>query len=141
MTVTFAVPGDPQGKGRPRFTRSGHVYTDKKTKDYERTIRLCYKFNHSEVFEGPVSVKITALFPIPKSERKSSKAEMAAGHIRPKTKPDGDNIEKAVLDALNGVAYGDDRQVVSCTWEKWYGCDEQQVGLIVTISDEDRKND
>lgn len=39
---------------------------------------------------------------------------------RPDKKPDADNILKAVLDALNGVAYEDDRQVVEVLCIKKY---------------------
>ena len=37
---------------------------------------------------------------------------MLAGEIRPATKPDLDNVIKAVLDGCNGVAYLDDKQIV-----------------------------
>ena len=33
------VEGEPRGKGRPRFMRNGHTYTDSKTKAYEKLIR------------------------------------------------------------------------------------------------------
>ena len=45
---------------------------------------------------------------------------MAKGEIRPTVKPDWDNIGKIISDALNGIAYKDDAQVVSCTVEKRY---------------------
>lgn len=41
--MTFFVPGRPRGKGRPRFTRTGHAYTDEATRDYEAHIRWHYK--------------------------------------------------------------------------------------------------
>ena len=36
-------------------------------------------------------------------------------------KPDVDNIAKAVLDALNGIAYDDDKQITSLVIDKKYG--------------------
>ena len=45
---------------------------------------------------------------------------MATNEIRPTKKPDNDNIAKIILDALNGVAYQDDKQVVSLQVEKYY---------------------
>ena len=45
---------------------------------------------------------------------------MADGKIRPTKKPDADNIMKAVADALNGIAYKDDSQIVNVTIAKWY---------------------
>lgn len=115
MTVTFTVPGKPRGKGRPRFMRSGHTYTDEKTRSYERTIQACYRLYHSEVFTGPIGVRITALFPIPKNKRKSIIVRMMLGLLRPLVKPDGDNIEKAVLHLQNAwFAAGDFLVLESC---------------------------
>jgi Holliday junction resolvase RusA-like endonuclease len=45
---------------------------------------------------------------------------MAEGKIRPAKKPDADNIMKAIADALNGIAYKDDSQIVNVTITKWY---------------------
>lgn len=42
MGLTFEVPGDPRGKGRPRFS-GGHAYTDSETKAYENKIKACYQ--------------------------------------------------------------------------------------------------
>lgn len=50
----------------------------------------------------------------------------------PTTKPDGDNILKVVLDALNGLAYDDDRQVVKMCIIKVYGANP---GLVVKVSE------
>jgi len=38
--ITFAIPGKPVPKGRPRVTRSGRVYTPKATRDYESLVRV-----------------------------------------------------------------------------------------------------
>ena len=50
----------------------------------------------------------------------------------PTTKPDGDNILKVVLDALNGLAYDDDRQVVKMCIIKVYG---SNPGLVVQVGE------
>ena len=134
MTITFTVPGKPQGKGRPRASRDGHMYTPKKTREYESLIKRCYMLQHREKFEGCVMLRITALYPVPRSAKKSDREKMLRGLILPKKKPDGDNIEKAVADALNGVAYNDDRQIVSCTWKKEYTLPEK-AGLIISITE------
>ena len=38
-TCEFKISGKPMGKGRPRFTRSGHTYTPKDTVEYENRIQ------------------------------------------------------------------------------------------------------
>lgn len=68
-----------------------------------------------------VRVEIDAVFPIPKTWSKGKKAQASVGKIVPDTKPDTDNIAKAVLDALNGVAYKDDSQVTELSVRKRYG--------------------
>ena len=56
------------------------------------------------------------------------------GILRPVVKPDIDNVAKAILDALNGVAFADDRQIVQVTCEKWYDITEENTGFaFVTI--------
>lgn len=120
--LTFEVPGEPRGKGRPRFA-NGHAYTDSETKAYEEKVVACYRkscggFLYDE--EAFIRIKVTAYYRIPKSATKASAAGMESGQILPGKKPDIDNVLKIVLDALNGVAYKDDSRVVSVEAEKKY---------------------
>lgn len=111
-SVSFDVWGKVRGKGRPRFTRGGPVYTPKGTRDYERAIREAFENapgRPPEPFSGPIDVTIVTSRQLPKSTPKSVIRE-------PDThKPDADNVAKIVLDALNGVAWLDDAQVTSLT--------------------------
>ena len=119
----FIVPGAPQGKARPRFTRQGHAYTPKKTHDYESYIKMCYKQKVKEKCykeDEPLEISINAYYPIPKSYNKAKKQQAIAGALVPRSKPDVDNIAKAVLDALNLTAYEDDKLVAKLTVEKHY---------------------
>lgn len=123
MGFTFEVPGEPRGKGRPRFTKTGHTYTDSETKAYEQKIVAYYRQSFG-AFRWPdtafISVKVTVHYPIPKSATKAAVAAMQAGKLFPSRKPDIDNVLKIVLDALNGVAYKDDSRVVCVEAEKVY---------------------
>ena len=62
------------------------------------------------VFHGAIAVRIDVHGKLPKREKIPSPNLV---------KPDVDNIAKAVLDALNGIAYDDDSQVVELTVKKW----------------------
>lgn len=109
--IRFTIPGVPVGKGRPRFTRNGHTYTPEKTVAYEERARLCWKTQSGHGFSGgiPLTADITAYFPIPKNVSKRKRADMEGMyHI---SRPDADNIAKAVLDSINGLAYPDDSAV------------------------------
>ena len=138
MTVTFVVPGMPQGKGRPRFMRNGHTYTPDKTRKYERLIREAYLLQSGHFYDRAVlALCIYACFPIPKSYTKKQRELIRAGKMFPLVKPDGDNIAKAVMDALNGIAYDDDKQIADIRCFKRYACgDSRSECLIVSISDE-----
>lgn len=122
-TITkFAdIQVEPQGKARPRFTKKGRAYTPQQTKDYEDLIK--YEFIRqcgNNPTDKPVSLSVTAYFKIPKGTSKIKSKKMASGLIKPTKKPDADNIIKAVADALNGIAYLDDKQIVECSCYKKY---------------------
>lgn len=135
----FYIYGEPQGKARPRFARtrnSVRTYTPNKTVDYEEKVRLAYLTQcKEETIEGPVKVYIQANFLIPKSWSKRKKVYAYSGLIKPTKKPDVDNIAKAVCDALNGIAYKDDSQIVKLTVEKYYAPVDAEGFVIVTIEE------
>ena len=124
MGLRFEVPGEPRGKGRPRFNRNtGSAYTDSETRAYEDKIVAYYRKSFKG-FRWPdstfISVVVTAHYPIPKRATKAAVAAMQAKTLLPSRKPDIDNVLKVVLDALNGVAYKDDSRVVSVAAKKVY---------------------
>lgn len=111
MTFSFTVVGAVRGKPRPRFSR-GHAYTPTAYAQYERHIADEYMRQGGQMLSGPILVLIEVYRKLPKQRPKRVTFE-------PDTfKPDADNIAKAVLDALNGVAYADDSQVVELTVRK-----------------------
>jgi len=138
MAFTFTVPGEPQGKARPKVnTKTKAAYTPKKTRVYEERIRACFRLSGGIRIEGAVKVSVTAYFRIPKSCRKKERELIEAGKLLPVKKPDGDNIIKCVLDALNGEAYDDDKQVTSHKIEKRYAYkDLRSECLIVTLEED-----
>lgn len=138
--LQFSVPGEPRGKGRPRFTRTGHAYTDEKTAAYENLIRLAFdqKYNVWEPAEGAVKVDIIARCTPPKSWSERKKGRAYKDEIRKVTKPDCDNIVKAVLDGLNKTAWMDDTQVIDIRCRKHYWpVPELIVEIWVEEEDED----
>lgn len=104
--VAFCLNVEAKGKPRPRFTKAGVVYMPKAYEGYEESIAEAYRKAGGRLREGPVNVEITYRRRLPASRPKKVVREPDLG------KPDVDNVAKAVLDALNGVAYADDAQVV-----------------------------
>jgi Holliday junction resolvase RusA-like endonuclease len=127
--VYFVVTGKPTGKGRPRAsTRGGFVrmYTDAKTLGYEAAIadEAARAMGEMEPFETPMQMQVSCYYPIPKSPGpRRSKQDAVDGELYPKVKPDLDNVVKAVLDAINGVVYVDDAQVINLVATKRYATD------------------
>lgn len=124
--MEFIVEVEPEGKARPRFSKkSGAVYTPPKTMKYERSIRMAFEAAGGETIPAGCYVAITvdAYFRIPKSYTKGKRLACQHNVNRPAKKPDIDNVLKAVMDALNGAAYVDDKQVVSVTCHKYYAAD------------------
>ena len=94
------------------MTRTGRAYTPKETKEYEQSIADAYS---GVLFaEGPLHV--TLIFD-------NDKTEITIRSMRNKSNPsklrgDIDNYAKSILDGLNGVAYTDDKQIVSLELRK-----------------------
>lgn len=136
MTAKFVVHGEPQGKGRPRFsTVAGHVKarTPDQTVVYENLIKTeflsqCGRIKFPD--DAMLDVRVFAYYTIPSSISKKKRAAMLAHEIRPTKKPDFDNIGKVVCDSLNGIAYRDDAQIVDAQVRKFYS-DSPRV--VVTI--------
>jgi Holliday junction resolvase RusA-like endonuclease len=129
------IPGEPIAQPRVKVsTRGGfaRAYVDAKhpIHAYKQAIRLAYVNSGGEVLEGPVSVRIVCWFERPKSHSKKRRRER-----EPKTtKPDLDNVGKAILDALNEIAYSDDGQVFMLTVEKWYVGPYDSIGTVLEVT-------
>lgn len=131
MTYIFKVLGTPQGQGRPRFLKTGRTYIDAKTKAYRDTI-ISSALQPLGTSRNPFKVEIIAYFELPASWPKWKKeAYLNRVHC---FKPDGDNIAKAVLDALNGYYWYDDSQVCELTITKLYS---KEPHLLVSVTELD----
>lgn len=141
MQVIFTIPGEPKGKGRPRFARRGsyvQTYTPDSTAAYEEKVKRCYYQqcrSHNFGSDEMLQVHILAKYPIAKSVSQKKRGMMLAHRLRPTVKPDADNIIKIVCDALNGIAYGDDKQIVDAHFHKIYSTEPGVQVMICTAAD------
>lgn len=134
-TVFFIVPGRIRGKARPRSSVRGNhviVYTPQTTLDAEQVIRgIALEAAQGLRFSGPVSIRIECVFKMPESDRKDGAVR---GYCL--KKPDGDNVAKLVLDALQGEQglFEDDAQVAELSVLKmWGSAAEVEDQLLVTV--------
>lgn len=141
--MTFSIPGAPQGKARSRTVFNGkRTYTPEKTVNYEALVKLSYQQAAGGLFLGagvPVRVRIDAYYDTPKSESKKKLRNMLAGLLFPTKKPDWDNIGKIVCDALNGIAWKDDAQIVDGHVLKHYSEVPHTDVLIEEVQHEDHQ--
>ena len=134
--IRFWVPGDVQPQGRPRASRTPtgiNMRDDPKSSAYKSVIKLHFnKLHVKEMLEGPLCMKVTVYRKMTKKIAQSAtKRQMAIdGIIRPDTRPDTDNYAKTFMDALNGIAYKDDSQIVTLLAEKFYG---EEAGAFIEI--------
>lgn len=133
--IAFEVPGTPIGKGRPRVTTIGghaRMYTPTKTAHYEHQVAAAARYAMGGLLPiaGAVRVTVFAYLPIPVSWSKRKQLAAAAFQLLPTSKPDLDNVCKAVLDGINGICFVDDAQVVALETGKWFGA-EPRVTVVV----------
>lgn len=142
MRISFVHYGIPRAKARPRPRFGGKGYFIP-TGDYEKDVAKSagvVMAGRDPIPAGvPVWVRLVFYMPIAKSWTKKKKAEALAGTIRPTSKPDIDNMEKSVLDAMNEVVFHDDAQIVGKGTKLLYAEQprvEVDVGVVEVENDQ-----
>ena len=130
MILEFVVPGQPVAKARPRLAASGHAFTPKKTKVYERIgAGLAKKQWMFEPIKGAVKLQVTCIFKRPKRlQRKKD----PVGRIWMTKRPDLDNVCKAIADGVS-VVMNDDSQIVWIEASKMYAAKGEEPHVIVRL--------
>jgi len=118
MTIII-VPGVPVAQPRPRATviaGRAHVYNPAgKSRTYRERVALC-AIGHTQI-EGPIELTVRFYWPRPKHLMWKTRP---MPRLAKATKPDLDNVLKALKDSLTGIMWSDDAQVVKVHAEKWY---------------------
>lgn len=129
--IEIVLLGRPRGKERPRATRTGHVYTPEKTRDYEAALKYAAQqvMGDRPPLQGPLTLKVHVAVPVAASWSKRKQVDALAGAIYPTGKPDWDNYGK-VVDALNLVVWVDDGQIIDGHVSKRYS---DKPGMWITV--------
>jgi Holliday junction resolvase RusA-like endonuclease len=122
--LKFSVSGKPKAKGRARahaFVKHGdgepragvRLITPSDTVAVEKLIADTFrlKFPRHRPWTGPIMLQFTAVFEIPLGFNRAQRQVALDGQLYHTGKPDKDNIEKLICDALNGLAWVDDAQL------------------------------
>lgn len=131
------VLGTPRGKGRPRFVRAtGRTYTDAQTRTAEQRIQGEWDARGRPFLHGALDLQLTVYVARPGSHYRVGGKLSKAGvrNWYPVRTPDLDNALKLVQDALNGLAFKDDKQIVRAEVERrwtYFGQPERMVIGVV----------
>ena len=108
------------------------MFTPEKTASYESMVKLVAHraMAGAGLMAFPVALSLVVLHAIPKSWSKRKQAAALAGTERPTSKPDADNVAKAIADACNGVVWVDDAQVVELRVSKRYSATPGVMGGV-----------
>jgi Holliday junction resolvase RusA-like endonuclease len=127
-TIAFEVPGIPRSKNR-RSAVGGRQFVPSEVKQAQDTFAsrsLCYR-PRGAPHGGPIAVKYTFCFPIPKSWPKWRKELVGVPHA---SRPDAENLVKLCNDALTGIYWLDDSQIFMVLAKKiWSEVPKTQVEI------------
>ncbi len=119
--LEMTLHGDPVSKARPRVNNNGHAFTPERTRSAERAITTLVQseLKGAAPYEGPVGVAFEFF-------------------CATKRRTDGDNLMKLVLDAINGVVFLDDSQVLEyyCRIHRGVGKANARTEVLVYELDE-----
>lgn len=130
--IEITVPGVPQVQGNHRVNRHGYTYdANKKLAPWRRTVALCARramtAASAELIEGPVHLDLEFVMPRTKAMRK----DPPPPHTQ---RPDSSKLQRAIEDALTGIAYHDDSQITHLTVHKRRANLHEQPHATITIT-------
>ena len=126
--LRFNIIGKVKAKQSLKFANVGQYikkYTPKDVVDYANWVKYSFMkaypdYLPSELIGFYVEININAYLKVPKGFSIKKKEKALKGIIRPDVKPDWDNISKNICDALKGLAYPDDKAIVTGCVNKYY---------------------
>lgn len=139
MTTSFFVAGDPIAQPRPKATvnsRTGRarVYNPLgNSRTFRNLVTIAAKMAHKRPrYRGPLQVDLVFVLPRPAAKVWKRKQMVRLWHV---AKPDSDNLQKLVFDAMNGILWKDDSQICSQSVLKVISNGDEETGVYVTVKE------
>ena len=126
--IALFIPGNPVPQGRPKFARQGNFvrcYDPKKSSEWKQFISLRAASENVQPFSQGTALEISAVFYLTRPVSVSVKKRPY-----PTSKPDLDNLIKALKDGLKGITWHDDSQVVKISAVKQYS---DKPGIYIEV--------
>lgn len=140
--ITFFVNGHPKGQPRARACRRGAhagIFSPPDADGWKACVRNDWKALNQPAWTGPLKVSMVFYFQRPQGHFRTGKhsfdlrPDAPRWHIK---KPDRDNLDKAVMDALtNAGAWGDDCQACTGSIRKLWAAPDASPGVRISISE------
>jgi Holliday junction resolvase RusA-like endonuclease len=139
--IHIIVPVEPVAQGRPRFSTLAmglmpKVYDPQKSREFKALVKIIAQQYKGKPLDGPLLVRADFCRGIPKSWSKKKREQALKNIIKPIWKPDLTNYQKGIEDALNGIAYHDDAQIVLLLIRKRFS-EEAKIDFWVWPDTED----
>jgi Holliday junction resolvase RusA-like endonuclease len=138
--IEFTIPGKPKAWQRattvvnPRNGRLMKLTPKDMRTDQAVVAQLArLQMRTRPLLGGPLKLEVLCVYAIPPSWPKAKQLAAKEGLVWKTSTPDADNLLKLVGDALNGVAWRDDAQVVQMTGAKRYGSPERTEVRITPL--------
>jgi crossover junction endodeoxyribonuclease RusA len=132
VSWTFTILGPPATKGstrsfiNPRTQKVVTVADAKRLPEWTQAAGWAARAARLPVIQRPEAVRVSALFEF-------QKPASAKRRDFPTVKPDSDKLVRALLDALTGIAYEDDAQVVDVIVTKRYGAESKTTVTVQRV--------
>jgi crossover junction endodeoxyribonuclease RusA len=143
LRLAFAVEGIPKTKGSMKALRRGSrvvvINDSERTGAWEARIRVAARAAARSVafrpLSGPVCVSVTFRLPRPVSSIRRDGTPRARADLFPVKKRSGDldKLQRPVLDALTGIAWEDDAQVIAVAAQKTWANREKRPGVEIEV--------
>ena len=141
-TLRFAVLGLPAPQGSHRYVGNGvMVESSKKVKPWRADVRAAAVAHMlGQPWTGPLAVTVEFRLPRPRGDFGTGRN---AGVLKPSApiwhvkRPDADKLVRAVGDALTGLVWADDSQIVAWHTYKRYATAAEPVGATICVQELD----
>lgn len=133
--IEFTIPGVPTAWARAG-TRGRIHFTPGKQRRAMSVVQVLASdaMGDRPPLSGPLAMTVTACWPWPKSMSQRKRSAVGANYRT--ARPDADNVAKLIADALNGIVFTDDAQVVDLRVKKLFGLSAFTRVLIEPLSEE-----
>ena len=147
ITISFFVPGTARTAGSKNAFKHPHTgkiiitHASTKTKDWMDSVKWFAMKKYGEravLLIGAIKLELLFLSDRPKGHYGSGRNAgclKSSAPLNKLTKPDLTKLTRAVEDALTGIIWKDDAQVVQQETEKRYCWGEERPGVLITIKE------